>query len=333
VQETSERHSGGSEGGAGPQETRTLEADEDLPGLNGARLDALRAAVGVDTLGRLLSAFGAANEGRIARLRAENASVADAGDVAHELQGSAASVGADRLAALAGKLSAAAAARDAVAVSSLARATIDELELLATLLPGMTRPGGADGATDPRDSSDREDLTSGRLPEASRYAGHGCDDVMEGVRVLLVDDAEDVRLLGAELLAASGCSVDVAVSGREALDRVLDGEWPDVIVLDIQMPGLDGWATLEALRSDAATAHLAVILCTVDESSQDHLRACQLGADGYLAKPYSADDLVYVVTEVAHRSDAERLRIRSSRVRMTSRRMGQSQEAGEESHR
>jgi two-component system KDP operon response regulator KdpE len=149
---------------------------------------------------------------------------------------------------------------------------------------------------------------------------------MTAGRVLVVDDAPDLRLLGRTVLASAGFAVDVAPGGREALARMAGGEVPDIVVLDVQMPEMDGWDTLAAIRSDPATAATPVVLCTVKEHPRDQLRACELGADGYIAKPFGVRDFVSVVTEVAQRSNEERARLRAVRLEEAVRRLSGSEE-------
>ncbi|MBV8692557.1 MAG: response regulator [Actinobacteria bacterium] len=125
------------------------------------------------------------------------------------------------------------------------------------------------------------------------------DDANAEPTVLVVDDAPDIRLLIREVLRHSGFAVTEAEDGGQALERLATGPLPTVIVLDVQMPGVDGWATLEALRADPRTAGVPVVLCTVRSHPADQLRAWELGCDAFLGKPFSIDDLIRQVQDLA----------------------------------
>src|SRR5207249_2954900 len=79
---------------------------------------------------------------------------------------------------------------------------------------------------------------------------------------------------------------------------------------DVQMPDMDGWQTLVAIRSDERTASLPVVLCTVKSSAENVARGWKLGADEYVAKPFQASDLVERIELVLSRTGAERERAR-----------------------
>lgn len=108
-------------------------------------------------------------------------------------------------------------------------------------------------------------------------------DPAEGRRVLLVDDSAEVRLLLQVLLELDGFEVTAAEDGPSGLAAAAT-ECPDVVLLDVQLPGLDGPDVLRALRADPATADLPVVFLTAAASEQaDQLLA--LGARGVLSKP------------------------------------------------
>ena len=125
--------------------------------------------------------------------------------------------------------------------------------------------------------------------------------------VLVVDDSADIRLLLSTLLRADGSEVVEAAAGREALD-VLATTSPDLVLLDLQMPGMDGWDTLAAIRSSSSSSarDIPVVLCTVKSSRSDRARAWEMACDGYLVKPFDIDELLREVREVTVRDAAER---------------------------
>jgi CheY-like chemotaxis protein len=135
-----------------------------------------------------------------------------------------------------------------------------------------------------------------------------------GARALVVDDAQDIRLLADLVLSMAGFKVTAASSGREALAMLASGDLPDIVLLDVQMPEVDGWETLARLRADARTADLPVVLCTVKGLPEDTLRGWSLGCDGYLGKPFDIGGLVDELHGVLGRDRAEREALRRSRV-------------------
>jgi two-component system OmpR family response regulator len=129
---------------------------------------------------------------------------------------------------------------------------------------------------------------------------------------MTVDDADDLRALVRTVLESNGFDVIEATSGRNALDALADGVRPDVIVLDVQMPDLDGWDTLTAIRAEPSTADLAVILCTVRAAQADIDHGWELGCDGFLPKPFAIDELARTVMEISGRTREERAERRAS---------------------
>lgn len=135
-----------------------------------------------------------------------------------------------------------------------------------------------------------------------------------GTRALVVDDAADIRLLCELVLSMAGFTVSAAASGNEALRALSSGDLPDIVVLDVQMPDLDGWETLTRLRNDPRTAALPVVLCTVKGLPEDTLRGWSLGCDGYLGKPFDIAGLVAELRAVLARDGDERAAVRSTRI-------------------
>jgi CheY-like chemotaxis protein len=121
------------------------------------------------------------------------------------------------------------------------------------------------------------------------------------MRVLVVDDERDVRELIGRILELAGIDVSYAADGAEALHALRRDARSDAVVLDVQMPRLDGWATLEAIRIDPLTRDIPVVLCTVQGDRLDVERGWALGCDAYLTKPFDVDVLVGTVQGVAGR--------------------------------
>ena len=131
---------------------------------------------------------------------------------------------------------------------------------------------------------------------------------------LVIDDAPDIRLLLRMVLSLEGFSVTEAKSGRHALELLATTERPDIAVLDVQMPELDGWKTLTRIRQEPATADLRVVMCTVKSQPADLLQAWGLGCDGYLSKPIEVRTLAATLRQVLARTEAERRAVREERI-------------------
>lgn len=135
--------------------------------------------------------------------------------------------------------------------------------------------------------------------------------------ILVVDDADDIRLLVRAVLSRAGWHVIEATRGTE-VTRKLGNALPDVVLLDVQMPDQDGWATLTGIRREARTADLPVVICTVKAGRADRERGWRLGCDGFLTKPFSIDDLVTAVTAAVSRTPAQRLALRREQLSLIS---------------
>ena len=122
-----------------------------------------------------------------------------------------------------------------------------------------------------------------------------------GRRVLIVDDNPLNLELAKEVLAAAGYVVRQAASGAEALAAVRQ-ELPQIILMDIGMPQMDGYAVLKVLRAGPATASIPVVAVTSYAMAGDERRAREAGFDGYIPKPIDVRDLPRTVAEVLDRS-------------------------------
>lgn len=121
-----------------------------------------------------------------------------------------------------------------------------------------------------------------------------------GARVLIVDDEPDIVALVVYHLAKAGYRVLSATSGTDAL-RIALNERPALIVLDLMLPGLSGFDVLARLREDERTARIAVLMLTARKEEPDRIRGLQLGADDYLTKPFSPQELVLRVAAILRR--------------------------------
>jgi two-component system phosphate regulon response regulator PhoB len=135
-----------------------------------------------------------------------------------------------------------------------------------------------------------------------------------GERILIVDDEPDILALCSYHLARVGYRVSTAATGPEGLRAARD-ERPALIVLDLMLPGISGFEVLERLRSDNATREIAVLMLTARREEPDRIRGLSLGADDYLTKPFSPQELVLRVGAILRRtsgaaaSSADRLAV------------------------
>ena len=109
---------------------------------------------------------------------------------------------------------------------------------------------------------------------------------MAAGRVLVVDDESEIRELCRVNLEFEGFEVLEAANGFEALKTVRE-KHPDLVFLDLMMPGMDGWDVLRAIKEDDNTAHIPVILLTAKSGEEDQMRGWQEGILEYVSKPFN----------------------------------------------
>jgi len=137
------------------------------------------------------------------------------------------------------------------------------LDLGRRRLPGRTRGAKAEAA---------------REPSASPFAG-------TGTRVLLVDDEEPLRVVCRLNLELAGLEVTEAADGEQALAAIA-AERPDIILLDVMMPRLDGWEVAAQLAADETTRELPIVFLSARTAPEDRRRAVDAGGIGYIVKPF-----------------------------------------------
>ncbi|ABV33575.1 MULTISPECIES: response regulator transcription factor [Pseudothermotoga] len=121
-----------------------------------------------------------------------------------------------------------------------------------------------------------------------------------GYRVLVVDDSEVLRKIVSFNLIKEGYSVQEAKDGREALEK-LRQEKPDLVILDIMMPYIDGFEVLRTMRKDENLKEIPVIMLTAKGGESDPKTALELGANSFLTKPFSPLKLLEEVRRVIQR--------------------------------
>ena len=131
-------------------------------------------------------------------------------------------------------------------------------------------------------------------------------------RVLIVEDEPDIRELVVHHLKREGYQVSAASSGEEAL-RQVHAAPPDLVILDLMMPAMDGLEVCRRLRQDPATTSLPIVMLTAKGEEVDRVLGLEIGADDYVVKPFSPKELLARVRAVLRRSrpapDASPLRL------------------------
>ena len=131
-----------------------------------------------------------------------------------------------------------------------------------------------------------EEITPGNDTDPSAQAGRALP-----ARVLVADDNADMREYLARLLRTAGYQVTTVTDGQAALDAVRAGA-PDLVISDVMMPRLDGLGLVAALRADARTAAVPVLLLSARAGPEASIEGLRAGADDYLVKPFSAAELL-----------------------------------------
>src|SRR5690606_22141479 len=149
---------------------------------------------------------------------------------------------------------------------------------------------------------------STELPEIARSpvtcgsgAGHATLERTMAPHVLVADDDAWILRMVATVLEKRGYSVETAVDGEDALARAL-ARTPDLLITDVMMPKMDGWALVRQLRSHPELAMMPVIFLTALSSEDDRIRGFRLGADDYVTKPFRFEELDLRVAKTLRRA-------------------------------
>ena len=123
-------------------------------------------------------------------------------------------------------------------------------------------------------------------------------------KILVVDDEKDVLNLVRRILLRGGFEVITASDGKEGLAKVYS-EAPDLMILDINMPLMDGWEVCRKIRGDSLYKHLPIIMLTVRRRKEDQLKGLDLGGDEYITKPFYPTELLARVKTVLQRASGK----------------------------
>ncbi len=111
------------------------------------------------------------------------------------------------------------------------------------------------------------------------------------LKILVVDDEPEVRALVSRLLSQS-YEVTQAVDGADALDRLLSGDHPDLIVCDVMMPRMDGLTFAKELKRDPKLARIPIVMLTAKTRASDMVEGINAGARSYITKPFKSEELL-----------------------------------------
>lgn len=125
-------------------------------------------------------------------------------------------------------------------------------------------------------------------------------------RLLVVEDDFDISNMLRIYFAGQGYGVDVATRGSDALEKTRQNI-PELIVLDIMLPDIDGFEVCRQLRTNTRTSHIPVIFLTQKDERSDRLQGLELGADDYITKPFDIEELKLRVQNAIARAERESL--------------------------
>lgn len=116
------------------------------------------------------------------------------------------------------------------------------------------------------------------------------------IKVMVVDDSATIRRTAQTLLTKEGYAVVTAEDGFDALAKIVD-HTPDLVLLDIMMPRLDGYQTCAVVKSNAAFQHIPVIMLSSKDGVFDKARGRLVGSENFVSKPFTRDDLLEVIRQ------------------------------------
>ncbi|MGB5439885.1 MAG: response regulator [Gammaproteobacteria bacterium] len=120
------------------------------------------------------------------------------------------------------------------------------------------------------------------------------EEAVNTITVLIVDDSKIVRHTAASLLEKEGYQVSTATDGFEALSMIADDK-PDLILLDIMMPRLDGYQTCALIKNHSVFTHIPILMLSSKDGLFDRARGKVVGSDDFVTKPFSRDELLHAV--------------------------------------
>ncbi|MBW1810169.1 MAG: response regulator [Deltaproteobacteria bacterium] len=123
-------------------------------------------------------------------------------------------------------------------------------------------------------------------------------------RILCIEDDTETRILLKKALESAGMQVDSVWSGDKGVEAAMQGSF-DCVLLDLMMPGMDGFQVIRALRTQGLTRHLPVIIVTARDDVESRQRAMAAGANEYVIKPFDLEELVQTITSLVSKSSSD----------------------------
>lgn len=125
-------------------------------------------------------------------------------------------------------------------------------------------------------------------------------EAMAKNRILIVEDEESLLKLESILLSSKGYNVTGVMDGKSALEEVRINR-PDLVILDIMLPEMDGFEVCRQIKENPETRHIPVVMLTAKKNSQDFARGRQVGCDEYITKPFKSSKVLDVIQELLAR--------------------------------
>ena len=155
----------------------------------------------------------------------------------------------------------------------------------------MTNPIGGNGRTSINDEKNLHDVDYKSLPDGLRQ---GIVKNMSKGRILIVEDNMDNYQLVRYVLERAGYETFLAVNGRDGMDAARY-QMPDLILMDLGLPEMDGWEAAEKIKADPETKSIPLIAITAHTLPRDRFRALQAGCEGYVTKPIHVESFLEVI--------------------------------------
>lgn len=132
--------------------------------------------------------------------------------------------------------------------------------------------------------------------------GTSDSNILDGLKVMVIDDSKTIRRTAETLLKKSGCEVVTATDGFEALSKILEHR-PNIIFVDIMMPRLDGYQTCALIKNNKIFKDTPVIMLSSKDGLFDRARGRIVGSERYLTKPFTKDELLGAITQYVGRTN------------------------------
>ena len=123
-------------------------------------------------------------------------------------------------------------------------------------------------------------------------------------KILIVEDEVDIATLVSFNLQRAGYAVDMVHDGREGLEKILKDQ-PDLVVLDLMLPGMDGFSILKEMQRDTRANTIPVLMLTAKSQIDDRIRGLESGVDDYLTKPFSPKELILRVQAISQKKSSD----------------------------